>query len=178
MTLKLVSSWDLWPDLNYRPRLVLDFGERPHILKPAPTPDEYTIPSSSREWLYVEHQAGGVLCSHPRFLCTTLTPTPPSLIGMHELTKLWYGRNIMLTTSLEVVNQYQKNLQDLLGVDCNWSYPALQEGVYPIDAECLPMLTAETFPTNLDDLFKMDDADRYLGCLNRWRLLIISENSD
>lgn len=76
---------------------------------------------------------------------------------------------------------YRAALRELLGVDCNVSYGDLREAVYPVDVtpKHLRHLTGDGLPADLDELLVFGNPGaQVMGMLNRWRLWIVTQNSD
>lgn len=172
--LPVVSTWDLFPDLERRPRLLL--GIDPEWLSRG------VRPSSTRTWHHLRHQAGGIHCTQVELLATELVPRPERETGLLELADRFGDTNLSgWGITIDDLVRYREALCDLLGVDCALSYQDFHEAVYPIDVtpEHLRRLTADELPTRLDDLLEADDClNLARGMLNRWRLWVISENSD
>lgn len=126
------------------------------------------------------HQTSGVGCS--QFLCqgTVIEPKAEVKPIIAQIAQKYDGSNLgAFGTSLNDLFDYNKTLKSLLDCSCNTSYFDLCEAVYPIDCENLPKVADCQFPHDYDDLIKWEDGLMKLcGCLNRWGLWILAENSD
>lgn len=173
-TPSIIASWDLFPDLEERPRLLL--GIAPEWL----TRGVRLHPS--RSWHHVRHQAGGVHCAQVELLATEIVPHPEREDGLRALAEQFGETHLSgWGITLDDLVRYRSELQKLVGVDCALSYRDFREAVYPVDVSPhhLRHLTVETLPERLDDLLEFDPPfTRALGILNRWHLWIISANSD
>ncbi|WP_019588429.1 hypothetical protein [Deinococcus apachensis] len=174
LSLPVISSQDLFPDLEQRPRLLL--GIEPEWL----TRGIRLHPS--RTWHHVRHQAGGLHCAQVELLATELTPRPEREAGLRQLADLFADSNLSgWGTTIDDLVQYREALRERVGVDCNLSYRDFREAIYPVDVtpRHLRHLTADRLPERLDDLLEVDNpVILALGMVNRWRLWIIAENSD
>lgn len=173
-TPSIVASWDLFPDLEERPRLLL--GVAPEWL----TRGVRLHPS--RSWHHVRHQAGGVHCAQVELLATELVPRLERETGLRRLAERFRETHLSgWGITLDDLVWYRSELQEWVGVDCVLSYRDFREAVYPVDVTShhLRHLTVETLPEQLDDLLEFDQPfARALGMLGRWQLWIISANSD
>jgi len=170
----VVSSTETFPDLEERPRLLL--GMLPEWGSPDVRPGE------GRRWQHLRHQAGGVNCTQVELVATELTPRPEREAGLLRLSLRFSDSNFAgWGTTVDDLVTYRAALRELLGVDANLSYGDLREAVYPVDvtAAHLHHLTGDELPEDLDELLTFaHPAARALGMLNRWRLWIITQNSD
>lgn len=98
------------------------------------------------DWFAIKHQSGGYACSHPRFVGVRLALRPTITAHLEVLANDYRGHKNgyfsltdKSTTDIEVYNARLK----LIGLNCEFTYPWLHEGVYPIDAtpEALSRLT-------------------------------------
>ncbi|MDL2343048.1 hypothetical protein QOL99_02675 [Deinococcus sp. MIMF12] len=173
-SLPVISTWDLFPDLERRPRLLL--GIDPEWLARG------VRPSPSRTWHHLRHQAGGIHCDQVELLATELVLRPERETGLLELADRFGDTNLSgWGITIDDLVRYRDALRGLLGVDCALSYREFREAVYPIDVtpEHLRHLAVDELPRRLDDLLEVDERFTLaLGMLNRWRLWVISENSD
>jgi hypothetical protein len=135
----------------------------------------------TRKWIKIVHQTAGIACHHPKFLGTILTPTKYMKRYMKWLSDKWYESNCgAFGATLDELAAYDYDLSDF-SLSCNRSYKYLEEGLYPIDIEddTLVRIAENKLPTKLDDLIDWkSDMDRFLGCIGRWNLFIVGENSD
>lgn len=139
------------------------------------------VPLPGRKWEMFEHQCGGVACGHQRIFGTKLNPHPSRLHGLKELCDRWYGTEEWggSSLSLNAATRYRESLKELLQVDCNESFRTFAEAWYPVDADFAQSLTDESLPKDFDDLIDWSKSpDKFFGCLNRWALVILGENSD
>ncbi len=134
-------------------------------------------------WEYIVHQTAGHMCANYHMIARELRPRKGLKEKIQEINDTWLescsgmSRNPMLDDVLE----YRKQLNELLGVDCSFSYDRFQEGLYPIDcdSESLNKLTSERFPKDLDNLIGWkDNLERCMGTIGRWNLYILGENCD
>ncbi|MDL2344226.1 hypothetical protein QOL99_08680 [Deinococcus sp. MIMF12] len=170
----VVSSAEMFPDLEERPRLLL--GVLPGWLS------RDVQPGKDRRWLHLRHQAGGVNCTQMELVATELTPRPEREAGLLRLSLRFYDSNLSgWGTTVDDLVIYRAALRELLGVDANLSYGDLREAIYPVDvtAEHLRHLTSDELPTDLDELLTFTTPiTQVSGMLNRWRLWIVTQNSD
>jgi len=130
--------------------------------------------SPAVEWYAIEHQSGGLACHHPRFVGTPLIPRPEMHERLEELARRYFeaagGHFYRGNLGASDVIAYVAALADL-GLQCERSYPLLEEGVYPIDATQghLDLLACD--PPSLD---RLADESGYGGLT----IIILSENSD
>lgn len=139
------------------------------------------VPLPGRKWEMFEHQCGGVSCNHQRIFGTKLNPHPAKIAGIKALCDRWYGTeewgNSRLT--LASANLYQESLREFIGANCNHSFRTFAEAWYPVDEDFAAQLTDEPLPIDFDDLIDWTKSpDKIFGCLNRWSLVILGENSD
>lgn len=136
---------------------------------------------SGRTWHQLAHQTGGHACHQHYMHATLLTPLSADIqLRMNALSKQWYGTNAgVFGPTLNELGSYRADLARLFGADCNVSYPSFEEGIYPIDTEHGAKLAADALPKDLDDLIEWKDGfQRACGCIGRWKLYVISQNSD
>jgi hypothetical protein len=128
-----------------------------------------------------EHQCGGVSCAHQVIHGIALKVRPDKFDGVRKLCERWYGSEEWGGSSLTLDSllRYRADLKELLGADCNGSFPTFMEAWYPLDPGFAPELSAEPLPEDFDALIDWSRSpDRFCGCLNRWSLVILGENSD
>ena len=136
-----------------------------------------------REWYWIDHQAAGVGCRHPEFVVTILDIRPEALEKLRDLDAEYCGSDLgVFGVPLSAYIKYQEYLAAIdPALTCETSYGDLIEAVYPIDytAGAVAALTTEELPADLNTLVKWDNPlDEFLGCVNRWRLLLLGQNSD
>ena len=159
-------------DLSKLPNLVLAVHER------------YPF-TDHRPFIPIAHQTGGEACHWRYIIGTILRPRPEVTIKIQRISDSWQGSNCgAFSVSLDDILEYRKQLNELLGADCNHSYAAFAEGIYPID--CSPdvarRLTDEEMPDDFDATFIKwrGKPERFLGSLDRqerWHLYILGRNS-
>jgi len=135
----------------------------------------------SRRWVWLAHQTAGLCCNQHYLYATLLTPKSAAVLqGMNALAQKWLDSNVgWAGVSLDTANEYRQDLDRLFGADCNSCHQDFEEAFYPADLEFLPKLAADQLPENLDDLIEWDSGlERAMGCVGRFRLLIVSNNSD
>lgn len=167
-----------WLDDAELPMLVLGFvySEIAHAR-------DYEFKDPDR-WRQMDHQTAGHSCHHHYIEGTTLKPRPKIADLMRDLDKLWLETDVWSPAQLESVLTYRRQLQQY-GLDCNITHHIFEEAIYPIDCdqESLKIVTEEEFPDDLDELIKWKEGklgvfDRFAGCLDRWKILILGRNCD
>jgi hypothetical protein len=105
--------------------LVLAFTRNVPVLKPG------------REWLALDHQAGGHSCERQSMIATRLTPRPSVLSSLRLIAREgygaqngWFQRDTVLSSRIVA---YVAALARI-GVDCECTWSYLTESLYPIDA--------------------------------------------
>lgn len=168
-----LETWEAFPDLAERPRLLLG-------VKPDPGGVRWRF-RAGRTWQHLTHRAGGLASNRQGLLATELTVRPEREAGLLRLARRYTGSAVgCFGTTVNDLVRYRAALQELLGVDANADYEDFQEALYPVDVtpEHLTTLTDEALPEHLDDLLMFDTRwDRAIGGLNRWKLWIITENA-
>jgi hypothetical protein len=139
--------------------------------------------TKSRTWIKLAHQSGGISCNQSYFFATFLNPKSTKVLeNIILLQNKWFESNVgAFGTSLDSIIEYREDIKKLFGVDCNSSWKKFQESVYPIDCtdENIKKLTDESFPEDLDNLIDWNNGfERAAGCIGRWSLCILTENSD
>lgn len=131
-----------------------------------------------KDWVKFYQQTAGYACMHMPVWARFLKPNPEIAGLMKTLADDWFECCIYPNASLETVNKYEKLLKKY-GLTCNRSHPELQEGFYPIDIECLAMVTSERFPKDLKSLVSSNKNDRWASVWGpRYGLAIMTENCD
>lgn len=138
------------------------------------------------EWMWIEHQTAGISCNHPSIIGTIISLEKNIQKKVEKICDKWYDSSAGAfgKPSLEIVNEYRKDLNELLNVDCNNSYTYFQEAFYPIDLEYIEILTNGKIKENdLENLVILDEnrpvlQPTKLSILLRWNLFILAENSD
>jgi|GEM_PF-6016608 len=114
--------------------------------------------NSKREWQYINHQVGGIGCEQFYSTGTILTPTEHVANGMKKMSKFWQSKNLctnggdeQMMIPLEQLFIYQRQLQDVLSVDCRHTYRDFRSGLYPIDfsPENLRKLCTDDLPQEM-----------------------------
>ncbi len=84
--------------------------------------DEYDI--IDREgWRYIAHQTAGHACHNHYMLGKILTPNDGIMEKMKKINDHWLDSDCGFgAVTLDDINQYRAQLNDILGVDCNLSY--------------------------------------------------------
>lgn len=134
-----------------------------------------------RKWIKLAHQAAGHACNQHYLICTVLRPKSVEMLqNMQRLADKWEDSQAgWWGNSLKTVLEYQKDLKELLGVDCNICHGKMEEAFYPVDLDFVSKLAEDNLPNDLDDLIEWDSGwGRSLGCIGRWGLYIIGDNSD
>jgi len=134
-----------------------------------------------RTWLKIAHQTAGLACHQRLILGTLLTPISVAVAqGMAELEKKWLDSNAgLFGNSLDSILEYRADLKRLFGADCNGCHEGFEEAIYPVDIEFLPKLAADAWPKDLDELIEWESGwQRTIGCVGRWNLWILAQNSD
>jgi len=163
--------------------------------------------TGARKWEAIYHQTGGPACHKKYMMATVLQPRQELEGRIWKLTETWRRTDTgAWMVTLESINRYNAQLQELFGVDCKTSYGNFQEGIYPIDItpDSLRKLTAEELPKNLNNLVdwkgetkehlqkKFPDKEfdklepnvqkqliglsEFAGCMARWNLYILGHN--
>ena len=182
------STWDAPINLTMEggqdrpPLLILGTLARQAAYQGDIVPQDWTF-APGREWLWLDHQAGGTGCTHPEFVCTILRWRPDMEAKFLEIAERYDGSDLgVFNVTLTSINRYEAELRQVHpALTCDESYADLQEAVYPID--CTPAaiaaLTDEALPPNLDELVQWKkELHQFLGHIGRWRLWVLSENSD
>lgn len=134
-----------------------------------------------RKWLKIAHQTSGLACNQQYIIATLLEPKSVDVFkNIIKLQDSWYGSNTgCFGLSLEEANDYNNQLKEFFNAGCNFSWKDLQEGFYPVDTEYIKNIASDNLPSNLDDLINWRDGfERGIGCIGRWNLWILTENSD
>ena len=135
-----------------------------------------------RKWLRIAHQTAGVRCNQHPMIGTILEPREEVKDKIRNISDYWLDSNCgAWGVSLNELVTYRKQLQELLGVDCNISYEDFEEAIYPIDCtqENLKKLAKDKLPKDLDKLIKWENnSDQVFGIFHRWKLYILGENCD
>lgn len=168
-------TFDLFPDLEWRPRLLLS-------LRDVDRPPSGFAPG--RIWQRLTHQTSGVGCRQITLLGTLLTPRSEREAALLRLFLRMNGMETgALALTLSDVLVYRAALHELLGsvLDCDRSFAGLCEALYPVDATCeaLTFLVQDELPEDLDELLVFKDGlERLTGFVNRWQVWILTLNSD
>jgi hypothetical protein len=140
------------------------------------------LPTLPDDFKPMMHQTGGIACHQHKFWGKVLDVRPTVKFRMEALGSRWYGSNAgVFGATLDELNRYREDIKELFGADCNYSYTAFEEGIYPLDVtpEILQELCDDNLPADLDKLIQWDTPmQQFLGSMNRWKLYILVENSD
>ncbi len=130
----------------------------------------------------IAHQTAGVACHQHYMYGRLLHPKPSVAEALKIIEQHWLGSNCgVFGVSLDDLIIYRAQLKLLLDEDCNYSYEDFEEGLYPMDlaVHTLANLCEDGLPESLDDLIQFgDEWDRFGGSIHRWKLYILSANSD
>jgi hypothetical protein len=139
--------------------------------------------NKTRTWTKIAHQSAGIACHQSYFFGTFLTPKSIKVLeNTILLQNKWLDSNAgAFGVSLDSILEYRKDIKDMFGVDCNSCWNKFEESIYPIDCttENIKKLTDDQLPEDLDELIDWDSGfGRAIGCIGRWSLYILAENSD
>jgi hypothetical protein len=152
------------------PALVLAIRVEPKL---AGQPVYRFRPQPARTWLKLAVPMGGKTA---RYLATVIQPTTAAAYEIATLARRWptVTARPQGGPSLAAVNDYSEYLRDHLRCSCETCYGALATGHYPIDVDCLRLLTDEWLPQP-DELVEWRSGyQRAAGAASRWSLVIIS----
>jgi hypothetical protein len=107
-------------------------------------------PKEPEKWVLLAHQTGGHACMQHTILAQFLKPNKTALALFQELGKAFNNSFIMAPPHWEKAVHYQTLLKKF-GVSADRHYHELEEGFYPLDSECLPLLTKNRPKT--EDIF-------------------------
>lgn len=127
----------------------------------------------------VQHQTAGMLCSQKKLWIMELKPTQAVAKLMESVAAAYIDSCMGFAgVALSEIIKYNGMLE-IYGLGCNRSHGDLAEAIYPIDVEHLQRATSTRLPKNLDDMLEFRcGIGRVLGSIGRWKLYILSENSD
>jgi hypothetical protein len=132
-------------------------------------------------WSRVVHQTAGHACHQHYMWAMELEPNRAARTLMAELNHDVRLENLgLFGVPLDEVLYYRGRIQEF-GLDCNGSYPDLEEAIYPIDCsvEVVRQVSDTPVPDDLDELIAWrDNRERLPGSIGRWRLYILTQNSD
>lgn len=134
-----------------------------------------------RVWKKIAHQTAGYLCHQHYLIGTVLNPKPDVAKKIKDISDYWLDSNDLFSVpSLDTIITYRKQLRRKLGVDCNGCYSDFEEGIYPIDCtpENVRKLCSDNLLKDFDSYVKWKKHEKFMGCMNRWKLYILGENSD
>jgi hypothetical protein len=155
------------------------FGHRGPQLVLAATLDavEAHLLPEPRHWIFLDHRHAGVSCHHLEVVATVLPVTDRAVLA--EFDRFAHGPHGAgcVVGRLDDLAAYH-GLLNRLGLSANWSFDGFAEALYPLDLtrENLNRLGVEDL-----DLAFYDVVDRVAGSfrtLQRWRLLVLTENCD
>ncbi len=149
--------------------------------------------SERKQWYNIQHQAGGIGCEQFYFTGTVLRPTSKVAEGMEKISECWQSTNSSIVSEeerkipLEQLLVYQKQLQELLGVDCRYTYRDFRSGLYPIDFSpenlrklCMDELPQEMYGTEILGRIGEDDitTPRFISALSDFFITKKEEERD
>lgn len=142
-----------------------------------------TYKFKNNDFEFISHQSMGLACNQLYFQAKVLKIKEKHLSKLKKIENTFYDSSLgCFGASLTDILKYRELLNKIPGADCEISYSDLQESVYPIDLtqETVNELTEETLDVGkLDDLIEFKDSlDKILGCMGRWSLFYLTENSD
>ena len=162
------------------PALILGIEVKPWEFEKPDLQRTYNF-KPGRTWVNLAHQTAGLACNQHYIHATVLTPISEKVAhGMKMLEKKWLDSNAgVFGVSLKELNEYDADLRHLFGASCNSCHRGFEEGIYPIDIGCISQLAADDLPKELDDLIEWKDGwSRAIGCIGRYGLWVVGENSD
>lgn len=126
-----------------------------------------------REWGKIAHEAFG---TQHFWIGTVIAPKPEVARLMSRVVEEQGELEMILgTPSLLQLRNYSSALKELLGVDCNVTYPLFGAHHYPIDACYIHHLAGESLPANLDEFVDWESGlERAAGAANRWGAVILA----
>ena len=141
--------------------------------------EEYKF-KSDKEWTKIAHQAAGHACHQHYFIATILTPKPELINKIKDICDEYLDSDIgCFGVNIHELNSYVDLLKSNLDVDCEWSYTAFEEALYPIDykKETISKLTVDILPDDLNNLVEWEEGfQKSIGCVNRWGIYILGQN--
>ncbi len=166
----LSATW-----VKERPTFYLQDEALPQLILYLP-PEENIPLKHPEDWTHLFHQTAGYACNH-LYLQTKFLPLNKSFLDFFEtLTQDYLYSCIMSPPLFSDALAYQTRLQSV-GLQANETYHLLQEGFYPVDLQCLPKLSAQTLPENLEDLRK-DPPQKTFQLRAPWGCAILGPNCD
>lgn len=132
---------------------------------------------SPKDWVRLYHQTAGYACMHKCIWAKFLKPKGKIRRLMNELSQDYLESCIWPPARLETARGYERKLR-ACGLTADSSHHHLQEGFYPIDAECAPKVTREKLPKDLAKLVKPDKNRWARFFAPRFGLAILAENCD
>ena len=130
---------------------------------------------------YVAHQTAGLGCHQHYLVGKTLTPKDKVLISMYKLEKEYLDSNCgLMNTSLDELISYRQRLNQLLTVDCNYSYSKFEEGIYPIDyskASLEKLIKQKTIKDTKLFMKQIEKMNKF-PIIHSWTIYILGQNSD
>jgi len=133
-----------------------------------------------KKWKPYLHQTCGLGCGQVAFWGMELKPKGIWLEALMKVIeeKYFESSSGLFNNSLESLNEYEQMLNKH-GLSANVSYVDFQEGVYPIDISLIHEVTKTKLPKDLENLLIFNkEVYKIFGCMNRWDLWIVTENSD
>ena len=128
------------------------------------------------EWIHIYHQTSGYACNNVEILGKILPLKPIYWEFFKRLTNDYIESCVHPPCSLQDAVEYQHRLNSV-GLEASYSYHLLQEGFYPVDIQCLPLLCQDKLPEDLDDYTQKDPSTKFHIPLH-WHCAVLGENCD
>jgi hypothetical protein len=143
---------------------------------------KYTIKGN---WIQLNHQTGGVCCHQHEFFARVLSQTETAKVLAKVLNERFDDSCITEPPTLSTALEYSEILKSFK-LSCERNVFKLEEALYPIDIEHLPLLSKTRLPKNLSDLITLEEPktnrERAFSALYkhwfRFELYLLTENSD
>lgn len=164
------ASW-----VKKRPTFYLEDQNRPYLVLYL-DPEEDILLKHPEDWTHLFHQTGGYACSHLYLHAKFLPITDHLLRFFEKLTQDYLDSCLNSPPLFADALAYQTRLQSV-GLHANSSYHLLQEGFYPLDLKCLPNLSSEKLPENLEELREKDPHKKF-QLRAFWGCAVLGPNCD
>lgn len=140
-------------------------------------------------WVALTHQSAGIACHHPRFIGLILDPDPARIADLYRISHFADSPHTCLGAfapePLSALVAYSE-LLDGFSLSAEYSYPFLEEAVYPIDKSHAASLSSTPVPTDDELDYDIDaSADVIAQLINlsefprsHWALFILADNCD